>query len=68
MLGPLADVPAEHCAFFQMSRQQLLIDFNGDKEQPLLSFIPKYFRRRPVCLKIEICHDEDSRQIEVRYL
>jgi hypothetical protein len=68
MLGPLADVPAEHSTFFLMDQRQLPLDLAGDGQQPVRRFIQKFFRRRPFYLKVEVRRPDESHQVEVRYL
>lgn len=60
ILGEWAETPVERCAFFLTDQWQSPIDFAGDVQQSLLSFLRKYFRRRPLYLKIVIRTEGDG--------
>jgi hypothetical protein len=67
MLGDLANVPAQNCAFFDESEQPIEFQFNGNGQQPVQRFIARHFEKK-LPFRLDIRRQPDSNRIETRYL
>ena len=67
MLGDLANVPAQNCAFFDESEQPIEFQFNGNGKQPVQRFVAQHFKKK-LPFRLDIRRQPDSDRIETRYL
>jgi hypothetical protein len=68
MLGGLANVPAQNCAFFDESEQPIKVYLNGNGQQPVQRFVARQFGRENLPFRVDIRKPPDFNQIETRYL
>jgi len=67
MLGDLANVPVQNCAFFDESEQPIEFQFNGNGRQPVQRFVAQHFEKK-LPFRLDIRRQPDSNRIETRYL
>jgi hypothetical protein len=68
MLGHLANVPVQNCAFFDESERPIEIHHNGNGQQPVQRFVARQFGRKNLPFRVDIRRQTDSGRIETRYL
>jgi hypothetical protein len=68
MLGHLANVPVQDCAFLDESGQPIDIHLNGKGQQPVQRFIARQFGRKNLPFRVDIRRQPGSNRIETRYL
>lgn len=68
MLGNLANVPAQNCAFFDEHNRSIDVYSYSDKKQPIQRFIAREFNSKRLPFRIDIRKQSDSRRVETRYL
>jgi hypothetical protein len=68
MLGHLANVPVQDCAFFDESEQPVEVYLDGNGQQPVQRFIAQQFGRGNLPFRVDIRRQSDSSRIETRYL
>jgi hypothetical protein len=68
MLGDLANVPVQNCAFFDESEQPIEVHLSGNGQQPLQRFMAQQFGQENLPFRVDIQRQTDSSRIETRYL
>jgi hypothetical protein len=68
MLGDLANVPVQNCAFFDESGQPVEVNLNGNGQQPVQRFVARQFGQENLPFRIDIRRRPNSSRIETRYL
>jgi hypothetical protein len=68
MLGHLANVPAQNCAFFDESKQPIEVHFNGNGGQSVQRFVSQQFGPKNLPFRVDIQKKPNSNRIETRYL
>jgi len=68
MLGDLANVPVQDCAFFDESGQPIEVHLNGNGQQPVQRFVARQFGRKNLPFRVDVRRQPDSSRIETRYL
>jgi hypothetical protein len=68
MLGDLANVPVQDCAFFDESERLIEVDLNGNGQRPVQRFVARQFERENLPFRVDIRRQPDSSRIETRYL
>jgi hypothetical protein len=68
MLGDLANVPVQDCAFFDESEQPIEVHLNGSGQQPVQRFVARQFGRKNLPFRVDVRRQPDSSRIETRYL
>jgi hypothetical protein len=68
MLGDLANVSVQDCAFFDEGEQTIEVHLNGDGQQPVQRFVAQQFGRKNLPFRVDIRRQPDSSRIETRYL
>ena len=68
MLGDLANVPAQNCAFFDESEHPIEVHLNSNGQQPVQRFIAQQFGRKNLPFRVDVRRQLDSSRIETRYL
>jgi hypothetical protein len=68
MLGDLANIPMQNCAFFDESEQPIEVHLSGNGRQPVQRFVAQQFGRRNLPFRVYIRRLPDSSRIETRYL
>ena len=68
MLGNLANVPAQNCAFFDEHNRLIDIHLHDGKRQPVQKLIARQFNQKHLPFRIDIRKRSDSEQTETRYL
>jgi hypothetical protein len=68
MLGDLANVPVQHCAFFDERDQPIEVHLNGNGQQPVQRFVARQFERKDLPFRVDIRRRPSSNQIDTRYL
>jgi hypothetical protein len=68
MLGGLANVPVQNCAFFDESEQPIEVHLNSNGQQPVQRFVARQFGLMNLPFRVDIRRQADSSRIETRYL
>ena len=68
MLGHLANVAVQDCAFFDESERLIEVKLNGNGQQPVQRFVARQFGRKNLPFRVDIRRQPDSGRIETRYL
>jgi hypothetical protein len=68
MLGDLANIPVQNCAFFDEMEQPIEVPLNGNGQQPVQRFAARQFGRKNLPFRVDIRRRLDSSRIETRYL
>ena len=68
MLGDLANVPVQNCAFFDESEQPVEVHLSGNGRQPVQRFVARQFGPKNLPFRVDIRRQIDSSRIETRYL
>jgi hypothetical protein len=68
MLGDLANVPVQNCAFFDEREQPIEVPLNGNGRQPVQRFAVRQFGRKDLPFRVDIRRQLGSSRIETRYL
>jgi hypothetical protein len=68
MLGDLANVPVQNCAFFDESEQPVEVHLNGNGQQPVQRFVARQLGPENLPFRVDIRRQPDSSRIETRYL
>jgi hypothetical protein len=68
MLGDLANIPVQDCAFFNESGQPIEVHLNGHGQHPVQRFVARQFGRKNLPFRVDIQRQPDSSRIETRYL
>jgi hypothetical protein len=68
MLGDLANVSVQDCAFFDESEWLIEVNLNGNGQQPVQRFVAQQFGRKNLPFRVDIRRQPDSGRIETRYL
>jgi hypothetical protein len=68
MLGDLANVSVQDCAFFDESERLIEVNLNGNGQQPVQRFVAQQFGRKNLPFRVDIRRQPDSGRIETRYL
>ena len=69
MLGDLANVPVQNCAFFDESGQPIEVHPSGKGQQPMQRFVARQFGgRKNLPFRVDVRRQSDSSRLERRYL
>ena len=68
MLGDLANVPVQNCAFFDESKRPIEVHRNNNGQQPVQRFVARQFGPRNLPFRVDVRRQSDSDRIETRYL
>jgi hypothetical protein len=68
MLGDLANIPVQNCAFFDESEHPIEVHLNSNGQQPVQRFIAQQFGRKNLPFRVDVRRQLDSSRIETRYL
>jgi hypothetical protein len=68
MLGDLANVSVQDCAFFDESERLIEVNLNGNGQQPVQRFVARQFGRKNLPFRVDIRRQPDSSRVETRYL
>jgi hypothetical protein len=68
MLGDLANVPVQDCAFLDESGQPIEVHLNGNGQHPVQRFIARQFGQKNLPFRVDVRRQPDSSRIETRYL
>ena len=68
MLGDLANVSVQDCAFFDESERLIEVNLNGNGQQPVQRFVARQFEPKSLPFRVDIQRQPDSSRIETRYL
>jgi hypothetical protein len=68
MLGHLANVPVQDCAFLDESGQPIEVHLNGQGQHPVQRFIARQFGPKNLPFRVDVRRQPDSSRIETRYL
>jgi len=68
MLGDLANIPVQNCAFFDESGQPIGVHLNSNGQQSVQRFVAWQFGRENLLFRVDIRRQPDSSRIETRYL
>ena len=68
MLGDLANVPVQNCAFFDESERPIVVHPDGNGQQPVHRFVAGRFGQESLPFRVDIRRQSDSNRIETRYL
>jgi hypothetical protein len=68
MLGDLANVSVQDCAFFDESERLIEVNLNGNGQQPVQRFVARQFGRKNLPFRVDIRRQPDSGRVETRYL
>jgi hypothetical protein len=68
MLGHLANVPVQDCAFFDESEQPIEVHLNGNGQQPVQRFVARQFGPKNLPFRVDVRRQPGCGKIETRYL
>jgi hypothetical protein len=68
MLGHLANVPVQDCAFFDESEQPIEVHLNGNGQQPVQRFGARQFGPKNLPFRVDVRRQPGCGKIETRYL
>jgi len=68
MLGPIANVPVQHCTLFGQNGRRIEFQLNRNYNQTLQRFIARHFQWDNLPTKVEVRKESKPGHIEARYL
>ncbi len=68
MLGPLGNIPIQHCTLYGENGRRLELHLNGNTNQSVQRFIAQRFEWHNLPAMVQVRRNPDPSNVEVRYL